>query len=120
MIIQFTNWATTDGASDFWDGLYANVIKLLNNLDFEFIFHLGDVSKKHAFEIEEILDIMGDYASFGRVTLVLNEKEADILWNKLNGPSQATIEKYLFLFNTMDIDLLLISKGVFRNCEAPP
>jgi hypothetical protein len=119
-IIQLMDWATTDGASDFWDELYEDVIKPLNKRDFEFIFHLGDVTKKHAFEVEEILDIMGDYSSFGRVTLVLNENEADILWNKLNGPSQETIEKYRFLFNTMNIDMLLISKDIFpRNCEAP-
>jgi hypothetical protein len=108
MIIRFTNWATTEGASDCWDQLYTDVIKPLNKRNFEFIFHLGNVTKKYAFEVEEILDIMGDYSSFGRVTLILNENEADSLWEKLNGPSQETIKKYRFLFNTIRIDAMII------------
>jgi pimeloyl-ACP methyl ester carboxylesterase len=113
MIIQFTNWATTDGASRFWDRLYTDVIKPLHKRDVEFIFHLGNVTKKHAFEVEEILDIMGDYSSFGKVTLVLSDNEADSLYNKLNGPPLKTIEKYRFLYNTMKIDVLLITNFNF-------
>lgn len=96
--------------ADFWDKLYEDVIKPLHKRDFEFIFHLGDVTKKYAFEVEEMLDIMGDYTSHGRVTLVLDENEADSLYNKLNGPSLKTKEKYRFLFDTMNIDMLLIVK----------
>jgi hypothetical protein len=85
------------------------VIKPLPKRDFEFVFYLGDVKKLHAFEVEEALDIMGDYTSHGRVTLVLDENEADSLYNKLNGPCLKTKEKYRFLFNTMNIDVLLIT-----------
>lgn len=117
-IIRFADWAKTDDASGFWDGLFSDVIKPLNKRDIEFIFHPGDVSKKLVFEVDEFLDIMGDYASYGRVTLVLDEYEASQLWDRLNGrASYATSsgfrspgikEKYLFLFNTMSIDVLLV------------
>jgi len=117
-IIRFADWAKTDDASGFWDGLFSDVIKPLNKRDFEFIFHPGDVSKKLVFEVDEFLDIMGDYSSHGRVTVVLDEQEADQLWSRLNGrASYATSagfrtpgarEKYLFLFNAMRIDVLLI------------
>jgi len=48
-------------------------------------FQLGDPIEKHAFEVDEFLDIMDDYSSYGRVTLTLDHIEADRLWNFLNG-----------------------------------
>ena len=120
-IIRFADWAKTDDASGFWDGLFSDVIKPLNKRDLEFIFQLGDVSKKLVFEVDEFLDIMGDYASYGKVTLMLDEQEADQLWNRLNGKasyatsagyrSPGAKEKHLFLFNTMSIDVLLVHGG---------
>lgn len=117
-VIRFTDWTKTDDASGWWYGLFADVIKRLNKRDLEFLFHPGDVSKKLVFEVDELLDIMSDYSSYGRVTLVLGEEEADQLWKRLNGrASYATSvgfrspdarEKHLFLFNTMSIDVLLI------------
>jgi hypothetical protein len=113
-IIQFAGYANVDDAAGFWGGLFENVIKPLNKRDFEFIFHLGDTGSRSVFEVDEIVDIIGDYFSYGRVSLVLEEQEADKLLNKLyggsynaNGQPDAT-EKYFFLFNTMRIDVLLI------------
>jgi hypothetical protein len=120
-IIEFSDWAEMNDASGFWDRLYADVIKPLNRRDFQFIFRLGDTSKKLVFEVDEVLDILGDYSSYGTVTLVLHEDEADKLLSRLNGQdpgglvsgfgSQASKEKYLFLFNTLSIDVLLILHG---------
>jgi hypothetical protein len=84
-IIQFADWASVYHASDFWDGLLSDVIRPLNKKDFNFIFYLGDPTKRFVFETDEILDIMSDYSSYGKVTLVLDENEADRLWSILNG-----------------------------------
>lgn len=74
--------------------------------------------KKSVFEVDEILDIIGNFSLHGRVTLVLNEEEASGLWMMLNGydpgktlpglllPSPE--ERQLFVFNTMNIQHLLI------------
>lgn len=120
-IIEFSDWAEVDDADGFWDRLYSDVIKPLNRRDFHFIFRLGDTAKKLAFEVDEILDIIGDYASHGTVTLVLHEDEADKLWERLNGQdpddiapsfgSQAAREKYLSLFNAIHTNVLLILHG---------
>ena len=120
-IIEFSDWAAMDDASGFWDRLYGDVIKPLNRRDFQFIFRLGDILKKSVFEVDEILDIMGDYSSYGTVTLVLHEDEADKLLYRLNGQdpgdfisgcgSQDEREKYLFLFNSIRTDVLLILRG---------
>jgi hypothetical protein len=120
-IIEFTDWAEVQNASGLWDGLYTDVIKPLKKRDFHFIFHLGDVANKLVYDIDEVLDIIGDYSSYGKVTLMLNNDEAGNLWSKLNGRStdagisgSASLrarEKYHFIFNTMSIDSLVILHG---------
>jgi hypothetical protein len=117
-IIEFADWASVYNASDFWDGLLCDVIRPLNKRDFQFIFYLGDITEKFVFETDEILDIINEYSSYGKVTLALAENEADGLWSVLNGwnpgstqfsyKSQRAIEKYLSIFNTMSIDVLVI------------
>lgn len=120
-IIEFTDWAAIQNASGLWDGLYTDVIKPLQKRDFHFIFHLGDVANKPVFDIDEVLDIIGDYSSYGKVMLMLNNDEAGNLWNKLNGRSPGAGisgsgspragEKYHFIFNTMNIDSLVVLHG---------
>lgn len=118
VIIEFAEWASVHNASDYWDGLLSDVIRSLNKRDFEFIFYLGDPTKKFVFETDEILDIISEYSSCGKVTLVLDEGEAGKLWSILNGwnpgsthfsyRSQRAIEKYISIFNTMNIEVLVI------------
>jgi hypothetical protein len=117
-IIQFADWASVYNASDFWDGLLSDVIRPLNKKNFQFIFYLGDPTKRFVFETDEILDIISEYSSCGKVTLVLDENGADRLWSILNGwnpgsthfsyQSERAMEKYLSIFNTMSIDALVI------------
>jgi hypothetical protein len=117
-IVQFADWASVEGASDFWDGIFYDVIKPLGKRDFQFVFRLGDIAKRLVFEVDEIFDIMGVYSSYGKVTLVLDNNEADKIWNKMNGIAydvtipgsrlQDARERYLFIFNTMKIDSLIV------------
>jgi hypothetical protein len=96
-------------------------MKPLNKRDFQFIFHLGDTAKKRVFEVDEVLDIIGDYSSYGRVTLILDNHEADNLWRQLNGRdpesfipglgSPVAHDRYLALFNTMGIGSLVVFYG---------
>jgi hypothetical protein len=119
-IIEFADWAAMNNVSC-WDKLYSDAVKPLKKRDFQFIFHLGDVSGRLVFEIDEVLDIIGDFSSCGQTTLILDTHEADALWCKLNGRNPGTIqsvcvpstarERYLFLFNTMSIDSLVILYG---------
>jgi len=130
MLIEFADWAGLADASGFWDGLYLDVIKRLGKRDFRFIFHLGDVSKRGVFEIDEAIDIISEYSSYGKVTLILHSQEADSLWNILNGRSAETsftddglptsADGYSFLFDRLTIETLLILQDdqVFRLCHA--
>lgn len=122
-IIEFADWTVVQNASGLWDGLYTNVIKPLKKRDFRFIFHLGDVANKLVYDIDEVLDIIGDYSSYGKVTLMLDHGEAGHLWDKLNGSPNADTpgasgdgslqarEKYRFIFDMMRIDSLVILDG---------
>lgn len=117
-LIQFASWAKMNNASDCWDELFSDVIKPLNKRTFEFIFQLGDATRHQVFEVDEILDIMSSYSTYGRVSLILSNKEADQLYTLLNGRApfgsvfgnrtDSTREKYQFLFNTMNVHVLLI------------
>lgn len=116
--IAFDDWSRLAGASDLWNGLLTDVIKSVGRQDLEFIFYLGDPSAKFFFEVDEALDIISDFSRHGKVTLALDEEEAIQLWKVLNGEySDTSLEKqpfivlkkkYHFLFNTMNINNLLI------------
>ena len=111
-VISFTNWASFQDASTMWDRLRTNVIKPLGRKDFEFIFYMGDTTKKWASEIDEILDIMSDFSFSGKVTLVLTEREASELWKMLYGDnlklSSTGINESQYIFNAINIDRLLV------------
>ena len=122
-IISFADWSEIAGASGLWDGLLHDVIKDLHKRDFEFIFYLGDPTKRLAQEVDEILDIISNFSLYGRVTLALHEEEASKLWMVLNGYDPAVPlsafrlpgaeEKYFSILNTMNINNLLI-RGIDR------
>jgi|GEM_PF-589151 len=116
--IAFDDWASLSGASVLWDGLLTDVIKPLGNTDLEFIFYLGDPTKKLSFEVDEILDIISAFSVHGKVTFALDENEAIRLWMILNGVQQGTEvaeqssadlkKKYFSIFRTMNVTRLLI------------
>lgn len=119
--VSFDDWANIAGASLFWDGLLKNVIKPLGRNDLEFIFYLGDSSKKLSFEVDEALDIISAFSNHGKVTLALDDNEALRLWMVLNGVTQGSSfkeevpsdlkKKYFSLFRTMKVARLLIWSG---------
>lgn len=111
-IIAFSDWANSQNASDLWDRLRFDVIRPLQRNDFEFIFYLGDPSKKWGFEVDEILDIISDFSLHGRVSLVMNENAAVQLWMLFHGPitnNPPTINEISqYLLKTVKIDRILI------------
>lgn len=115
LVIVFSEWARVEGASQLWDGLLCDVIKPLNRTDIHFIFSLGDLERKLTHEVDEIIDIISDFSIHGKVTLLLNEKEAEQLWMVLNGaPSDPSTAQgdwkdgYRSIFNAMRVDRFLI------------
>ncbi|CAN5595442.1 hypothetical protein BH09BAC4_BH09BAC4_02020 [soil metagenome] len=116
--IAFDDWSTMPAASNVWNTLSTNVIKPIGRKDLELIFYLGDPQTKLSFQVDEALDIIGDFSRYGQITFVLDEQEALHLWRKLNGVHQdiSTTDqpfpdlkrKYTSIFRTMNIGRLLI------------
>jgi hypothetical protein len=115
-VISFTDWASYQDASHLWDRLRTDVIKPMGRKDFEFVFYMGDTTKKLTYEVDEILDIISDFSLNGKVTLVLTDREASDLWKTLNGQKDnvklllTSISDYEIqhIFNTINIDQLLV------------
>nr|GEY94536.1 hypothetical protein [Tanacetum cinerariifolium] len=78
--VAFDDWSALGAASELWDGLLMDVIKPLGRQDIEFIFYLGDSRQKLSFQVDEVLDIISDFAQHGQVTFALDEDEALKLW----------------------------------------
>ena len=84
-VIEFYNWSDVKNASDIWDNLRRDVLKPIKRKDFDFIFYLGDASKRNVYEVDEFIDIISDYSIHGRVTLILDEQNAGDLWAMFYG-----------------------------------
>jgi hypothetical protein len=115
-VIAFSDWAIVNRASELWQGLLFDVIKPLDRKDYNFIFHLGDPTKKPGYEVDEILDIISNFSCHGQVTLILTEQEATRLWMILQGQNDeyaiaeipGLTEKYQVIFDALHISHLLI------------
>lgn len=115
-LIAFVDWANLPHASDIWQGVLDDVIKPLKRKDFIFLFDLSDPAKKTAQQIDEVLDIMSCFSSYGRVTVGLNENETLRIWAALHGMDfvrdRANIPPVLEagkdVYQSMKIDTLLV------------
>jgi len=116
-VILFADWASLACGTDIWDGLLSEVIKPLGEKGHAFIFQLGDITPKKAFEVDEILCIISDFSSHGSVSLVLDKQEADSLYQLLHGMRGLTwnqqLQKncnnqYASIFQSLHIDQLMI------------
>jgi len=116
--IAFDDWADFSGASNLWDGLLTDVIEPLSKTDMEFIFYLGDPISKLSFQVDEAIELICNFSSYGQVTFALDESEALRLWMVLNGvnpevslPAQTPADlkkKFFSIFRIMNIARLLI------------
>jgi hypothetical protein len=112
-LLAFVDWVNLPHSSDIWEGMLKDVIKPSARRDFMFLFDLCDPSKKSTQEIDEILDAIGCFSSYGKVTLGLNENETFRIWSALNGcvatETLPSIEEAAdYLHRMMNIDCLLI------------
>ncbi|WP_276480248.1 hypothetical protein [Paraflavitalea pollutisoli] len=114
--VAFADWALFASASECWDSILTQVIKPIGRRDHEFIFYLGDISGSPFFLVDELLDIMGEFSRYGKVTFILDQQEMLRLWQGLNGVHRTSgdswpfdyEEKYRALFNAMNIQRLLV------------
>ncbi|HZY83173.1 MAG TPA: hypothetical protein VFE50_26820 [Cyclobacteriaceae bacterium] len=109
-LLALVDWANVVHAEAIWDGLLHDVIKPSGRKDYLFFFDLCDPSRKSANQIDDILDLIGDFSYYGSVTLGLNTNEAFAIWSALTGKKiiDSVEEAGKFIHYTMNIDNLLI------------
>lgn len=117
-LIALVDWANLPHASDIWDGFLHDVIKPSGRRDFIFLFDLCDPSKKTTQQIDDVLDLISCFSTYGKVTLGLNENETLKIWCAIRGVdcnSPRSCEKIpslkeaaCMLFKTLNIHNLLI------------
>src|SRR5688572_15955150 len=112
-LLAFVDWVNLPHASDIWEGVLADIIKPSGKKDFLFLFDLCDPSKKTTEEIDEVLDLMVCFSSYGKVTLGLNENETLKIWAAINGcDAKSTLPSVTVagdaIYKTMNIDCLLV------------
>ncbi len=89
-LIAFVNWCMTPYLSDIWRELQE---KVLPACDFEgkrpmLFFDLADPEKRLAKDIEEALELIGNFRGHYQVVLGVNEREAQQVCDILGGPSE--------------------------------
>jgi hypothetical protein len=115
-VLALVDWANLPQATDIWQGFLDDVIRPLGMRNKFFLFDLCDPSKKSTQEIDIVLDLISSYSYYGKVTLGMNENEANKIWRSLNGFDFDSMEVKLpplkevgsFIYNAMSIDTLLI------------
>lgn len=116
--VAFDDWIDSSINSEIWQALLDKVISTLDKDGFEFIFYLGDTSKKIPSEVDRIMGIITEFSKYGQVTLALDEKEAVHLWEIINGEQPGILyanqqselfkKKYISLYNTIEVANILI------------
>ena len=117
-IVALVDWVNLPYSSEIWEGILDDIIKPSGRHDFNFLFDLCDPSKKTTEQIDEILDIIGDFSHYGKVTLGLNENETLKIWCAIRGVSFDNTSERLKvpsvkeagseLYKAMNIDFLLV------------
>lgn len=84
-LVAFIDWDELPHPSELAYSFFHKVIRPLGKRDFQFLFNLSEATKKSVFEIDEILDIISCFSTYGKVTFSLNEDVAGKIWMVLNG-----------------------------------
>ncbi len=111
-LFALLDWANLPHATSIWQLFHEKIIRRMGRKDNYFMFDLCDPSKKTAQEIDEVIDLISDFSSYGNVTLGLNENETNKIWMALTGSAETEIPSLeiaaRFIYQAMNIDTLLI------------
>lgn len=115
-ICAFLDWANLPHSSDIWYGVLNDIIRATGRKDYLFLFDLCDPWKKTKQEINELLELISSFSSYGKVTLGVNENETLRVWSAItdkldNGTTPYrpdVVEAAQFLYKFMNIEWLLV------------
>lgn len=85
-LIALVNWTMIPNMTAIFNALVETVLPALPARDRRFFFDLADPEKRSRADLLEVLNVIGKFEKFGRVTLGLNLKEAQQVWAALDYP----------------------------------
>lgn len=83
-LIALVDWANLVHCSNIWEGIYKDILPALKEPK-KFFFDIADPSRSSKEELEEVLEIIASYSSYGDMYLGINENETYILYEKIFG-----------------------------------
>ena len=112
-LIALVNWSEIDNSSQLWNGILTDILPSLEDSSEKthFFSDLSDCSRKSKAEIREAIDLLGQFRKKYKVTLSLNQNEAELVANALeispDVPDRTFIKN---LFDKMNLDILVIHR----------
>ena len=85
-LIALVNWTMIPNMTAIFNSLVESVLPKLPARNRLFFFDLADPEKRSRADLLNVLDVIGKFERFGRVTLGLNLKEAQQVWAALDYP----------------------------------
>lgn len=115
-LLAFVSWANIKHCTDIWNGFLENIVanlapieanastKYFSRNKFQqpdddvfgmrhknFFFDLANVEKRNKEEIFEVLELIGRYSQYGRVSLSMNEDEARYIFSLTNDTEEPSL-----------------------------
>ncbi|MEO6316788.1 MAG: carbohydrate kinase family protein [Chitinophagaceae bacterium] len=110
-LIGLLNWAELPASTGFWKGMLQDVLPFCKSRDKFFFADLSDCSIRSKAETRAALDLLADFATYGKVILGANHNESICIHNCLFEPITDYKDINLFakkIFDGLNIDTLLL------------
>ena len=106
------NWSEIDASGEIWKGVLKDVLPSYarNNVKQIAFFDLSDCSKRSRESIQDVLDLLNEFARYTKVILSLNKNEAGIVYEVFNKKTADRDLAYVGqeIFKKMQIDTLVL------------
>ncbi len=112
-LISFLNWSEIENSSAIWTGFLEEVIPTLPGMEKKYTFFtdFSDCSRKSGKEISYVIDLLGRFRDYFRVTLSLNLNEAELVAHALNVSTDSSEEEFIrSMYKVCNCDLLVIHR----------
>jgi fructose-1-phosphate kinase PfkB-like protein len=112
-LVSFLNWSEIENSSQIWDGFLTDVlpyVELKGHLPY-FFSDFSDCSRKSKHDIQFAVNLLGRFRNFFKVTLSLNQNEADLVAKALDLEDHNSDEEFIQkLYRLTNTDILVIHR----------
>jgi hypothetical protein len=115
-LIALVNWSIAFNVGTIWQGIREEVLPHMRDSGYpmpKVFFDLADPSKRLKKDIQDVLQLIGEYSEFCDVTLGLNKNEAERVYKALNNGDGCSCEIESGFDNGIFIEDICI--GIYQN-----